>query len=149
MRSTAPSRQAATNCRTRASSVTTWRARRTMMGGMQDPASSASSKMAGVTSRTGTAHPSEVVPQTAPRPRGRYQLCAQLMLVVAGGDIFTCSACHRPYIRPRGRSAPKGLRKAPKAGEKNYCQDDGCIRERNRLAAERHREHRRSEAVTL
>jgi hypothetical protein len=83
---------------------------------------------------------------------GGSMLCyvgLQLMLVVAGGDIFTCSACHRPYIRPRGRSAPKGLRKAPKAGERNYCQDDECIRERNRLAAERHREHRRSEAVTL
>ena len=64
----------------------------------------------------------------------------QLMLVVAGGDIFTCSACGNPYIRPRGRSAPKGLRKAPKAGERNYCQAEECIRVRNRLAAKRYRE---------
>jgi hypothetical protein len=83
---------------------------------------------------------------------GGSMLCyigLQLMLVVAGGDIYMCSACHKPYLRPRGRSAPKGLRKAPKAGERNYCQDDECIRERNRLAAERHREHRRSETVNL
>ena len=32
----------------------------------------------------------------------------QLMLVIAGGDIFLCSACGAPYIRPRGRTAPEG-----------------------------------------
>jgi hypothetical protein len=63
----------------------------------------------------------------------------QLMLVIAGGDVFICSACHRPYIRPRGRNAPKGLRKAPKAGERNYCQSEDCIRERNRIASQRYR----------
>ena len=42
------SRHAATNCTTRASSVTTWRARRAITGGIED---SVSSNMAGVTSR--------------------------------------------------------------------------------------------------
>jgi hypothetical protein len=64
----------------------------------------------------------------------------QLMLVLAGGDLFTCSACGKPYIRPRGRNAPKGLRKTPKTGERNYCQGEDCIREGNRLAAKRRRE---------
>src|SRR5260370_30747724 len=63
----------------------------------------------------------------------------QLMLVIAGGDIFTCSSCGKPYVRPRGRNAPNGLRKAPKARQRNYCQNEDCIREGNRLAAERRR----------
>jgi hypothetical protein len=63
----------------------------------------------------------------------------QLMLVISGGDAFTCSACGKAYIRPRGRTAPKGLRKAPKPGQRNYCQSEECIREGNRLAAERYR----------
>jgi hypothetical protein len=64
----------------------------------------------------------------------------QLMLVVAGGDIFMCSACRKPYIRPRGRQAPRGLRKVPAAGRRNYCQSKECIRERNRLAKAQSRE---------
>jgi hypothetical protein len=64
----------------------------------------------------------------------------QLMLVIAGGDVYTCSACARPYIRLRGRHAPRGFRKAPKAGEANYCGSEACIRERNRRAQQRRRQ---------
>lgn len=67
----------------------------------------------------------------------------QLMLVVASGDIFICSACRRPYIRPRGREAPRGLRKIPAAGHRNYCQSKVCIRERNRLAKAETRQRNR------
>jgi hypothetical protein len=58
----------------------------------------------------------------------------QLLLTITRADVFTCSACRYPYIRTKGRSAPKGFRKKPKPGERNYCQDTECIRERNRIA---------------
>ena len=63
----------------------------------------------------------------------------QLMMVIAGGDIFICSACGLPYRRSRGRDGTKGMRKTPKPGERNYCQSAACIRERNRLASGRYR----------
>jgi hypothetical protein len=60
----------------------------------------------------------------------------QLLLLAAGNDIFICSVCHQSYVRDREM---KGFRKRPKPGEQNYCGRDQCIRERNRLAAQRHR----------
>jgi hypothetical protein len=60
----------------------------------------------------------------------------QLLLLAAGNDIFICSVCHQPYVRDREM---KGFRKRPKPGEQNYCGRDQCIRERNRIAAQRHR----------
>jgi len=60
----------------------------------------------------------------------------QLLLLAAGNDIFICSVCHQPYVRDREM---KGFRKRPKPGEQNYCGRDVCIRERNRIAAQRHR----------
>lgn len=70
----------------------------------------------------------------------------QLMLVIAGGDIFLCSACGAPYIRPRGRTAPRGMRKSPKPGERNYCQSKDCIRERNRIAADTYRQRHKTQS---
>jgi len=70
----------------------------------------------------------------------------QLMLVMVGGDAFTCSACGMPYIRPRGRNAPSGFRKAPKAGERNYCGSEDCIRIRDRRAQTRLRQKRKDSA---
>jgi hypothetical protein len=51
--------------------------------------------------------------------RGRYnlfgQLAFQLFLSVAGEDrLYTCSGCRYPYIR---------LKRAPRAGQDNYCPD--------------------------
>lgn len=67
----------------------------------------------------------------------------QLMLVIARGDVYTCSACGNPYIRQRGRGAPAGMRKAPRPGQRNYCQSEECKSECNRFAVEQKRKRDR------
>lgn len=85
------------------------------------------------------------------RPRKQWQteidfagmfnaLALQLMLAVAGMDLFLCDGCHLPY----GRSKTK---KRPKAGWLNFCEE--CGRTEAVRQADRRRKQKMAEVQRL